>query len=281
MPFPSHPVFFSLFLFLSPPRVSLSLSGAHPSSFPSTSTISSQTGAHNTDIRKCGDFWTSLQLNVLLLTPENLITVTLHATVRFMGCLFIKLTLLEIIKLMLQRAWPGPVKCDEISHLLVHTWSPLVHIPRVHFCPSPFSGFWSDFGNCMYGIKNPLGINGLCISIFIHHSEYLRVYLPGRSIFSVEQQSIPGFPDNQSCCFAHSAMLRPFKTVAGFHGECVLQLTSWAKEKSSALSVIHSPRQLNAALWWNRYRLRRRKRKKEKNPKLDLWSWSGTLICVK
>lgn len=56
-----------------------------------------------------------------IITPEKLITVTLHATVPFMGCLFIKLTPLETINLMLQRAWPDPAESDEISSFLVHT----------------------------------------------------------------------------------------------------------------------------------------------------------------
>ena len=158
-----------------------------------------------------------------------------------MGCLFIKLTPLETINLMLQRAEPGPVKCDEISHFPVHTWSPSLITPsplQVHFCFYPFSGFLSNFSNCMYDIKNLLGINGLCINIFIHYSEYLWVYLLGRSIFSVEQQSTPGFSDNQSCLFAHGTVLRPFNSFVWFQGECFLQLTSWATENSSALPVI-------------------------------------------
>lgn len=142
---------------------------------------------------------------------------------------------------MLQRAWPEPVKCNEIWSFLVHTWSPsLSTMPPFLGClclyPSP--GFLSNFRHCMYDSQNILGINGLCINVFIHTSEYPWVYLLGRSIFSVEQQSTPGFPDNQSCSFAHSATLRSFKTFAVFQKHLLPQ-TSWAKNNMSVSSVSH------------------------------------------
>lgn len=188
-----------------------------------------------------------------MISPENLITVTLHATVPFMGCLFIKLTPFETINLVLQRARPAPVRWEGISSFPGHTWSPLLITtpPRLlDFCLSPFSGVLSHFSNCLYDIQNLLGINGLCINIPIRYYEYLRVYFLERSIFSVEQQSTPGCPDNQSCFFffsAHHATWRAFKTFTQFQGEWWLWLTSCAKTTAAPL-VMNHPGQFHGAL---------------------------------
>lgn len=118
--------------------------------------------------------------------------------------------------------------------------SVLITTPQllVHFCLSPFSGFLSNFSNSLYDTQNLSGINGRHINTFIRYSEYLWVCFLEKSIFSVEQQLIPGFPDNQSCFFAHGATWRPFKAFTRFQGERWLRLTSWAKTAAALLSLV-------------------------------------------
>lgn len=174
--------FLSSFYLLFPPALllpSYSLSLIYLLSCPSPITIPSQVGEQISNGRKCAGCLTCLQLTVLWYLLENLITVTLHATVPFMGCLFIKRTPLRQQTWCFKEARPAPVRWEGISSFPgtpgLPYWSP--RPPPAGLLPlSPFSGILSHFSNCLYDIQNLLGINGLCINIPIHFSEYLWVY---------------------------------------------------------------------------------------------------------
>lgn len=123
------------FLLISTPDIYISVSRTKLSNLPWTASHFSLSCGR---VWWCQDVWWLFNLSpaqCFIITPENLITVTLHATVPFMGCLFIKPTPLETINLRLQRAWPDQWDVMKAPVLLTQPdlphWAPRPHSQSV------------------------------------------------------------------------------------------------------------------------------------------------------